>query len=71
MFTNKEFKYRGCICRIEFEREPDCVKAYHSATLPSGTVVNLEVSPYDVSELSVRKALDVYFKRHSLLWNKK
>lgn len=60
MYSDIEWTYRGIKALIEFDVEPDNVKAFHYVTTPDGTTRMLNISPYDTDEQTVNDAIDYY-----------
>jgi hypothetical protein len=56
-----QFMYRNHQCHIEFDRDPECVKAWHWVTKPTGERVLADISPYDWRESTVRLWIDAHY----------
>ena len=60
MYNDIKWTYRGIDALIEFDVEPDNIKAFHYVTTPDDTVRMLDISPYDRDEQTVNDAIDYY-----------
>jgi hypothetical protein len=63
MFSDKFFTYKNHKLSIEMMEEDDCVKAWHSATLPDGSKRFADISPYDRSEQTFRLWVDAGYPK--------
>ena len=63
MYNDIEWEYKGYKAKIEFDVEPDNVKAFHYITTPTtffqqGETYMLKISPYDTEPATVNKIID-------------
>jgi len=65
MYNDIEWIYKGNKCLIEFDVEPDNVKAFHYVTTPNGVEHTLDISPYNSSKKTVEEAIDVCIENNS------
>jgi hypothetical protein len=58
MYNDMEWQYKGYKVLIEFDVEPDNVKAFHYITTPKGETHMLDISPYVTEPATVNKIID-------------
>ncbi len=61
MYSDIKWQYKGYKVLIEFDVEPDNVKAFHYITTPDGLGAKtymLKISPYDTEAATVNKIID-------------
>ena len=66
MYNDIEWQYKGYKVLIEFDVEPDNVKAFHYITTPDGLGAKtymLKISPYDTDASTVNKIIDEFIEK--------
>jgi len=63
MYNDIEWQYKGYQALIEFDVEPDNVKAFHFITTPKGERHMLRISPYDTEPATVNKIIDEFIEK--------
>lgn len=63
MYNDIEWQYHGYQALIEFDVEPDNVKAFHFITTPKGERHMLRICPYDTEPATVNKIIDDFIEK--------